>query len=365
MMRWFLALLALCATAPLRAQEGPEWAGVWEGRIGNLPVRACFDAWSDSPGRGSYYYLRYLEPISLSEEDGEGGWIERAPGAETEARWEFAELSATRMRGTWRQGGRNLPFSLDPVAWEDHDEQGPCGSEQFVGPRLQGGKVVHDSAEFEGLRYTKTSFQPPASFVEDVSIETFAYEGNEPGDRSIAATLEKLLPTGKWEDEYIECMAGAIAANGQDGFYSREIKPTLVSRAFFAVEDLSGTYCGGAHPNYWTVARVFDRRTGEELELFEWLDWPLEDGEELRRMPAGLRSLIMRRWPTDADPECREWAQEADYWSLGLAREGLIFSPSLPYVATACVTPIVVEWSALAPLLNDKGRAGLARLMAD
>ena len=71
-MRWLAALLALLAT-PAAAQDAPAWAGAWEGRVGTFPVRLCIDSWGDQPARGAYYYLSQLEPIALSEEDGEGG----------------------------------------------------------------------------------------------------------------------------------------------------------------------------------------------------------------------------------------------------------------------------------------------------
>jgi hypothetical protein len=107
-----LALLALLAAAPAQAQDRPEWAGLWEGRVGTFPVRMCLDgaAQVDASGRGSYYYLSRLEPIQLEELGGEYiEWVERAPGSDAEAKWEFDFLSATVARGTWRQGRRSWP----------------------------------------------------------------------------------------------------------------------------------------------------------------------------------------------------------------------------------------------------------------
>ena len=85
-----LGLLFMTLSMPAAAQESPAWAGVWEGRVGTYPVRLCIDS-HGGPARGAYYYLSRLEPIPITEEDGEGGWIERMPEGEPSALWEFIE----------------------------------------------------------------------------------------------------------------------------------------------------------------------------------------------------------------------------------------------------------------------------------
>jgi hypothetical protein len=148
-MRWSIALLAAALASPAQAQKAPPWVGVWQGKVGSAAVRVCLNSYEGEPGSGSYYYMSHLEPISLSQEGRK--WIERAPGAETEAEWEFATLTASRAQGTWRQGARRVPFSLTPLAWEE-GEDGPCGSHAFLEPRLVAGEVVYKDAMFEGLR---------------------------------------------------------------------------------------------------------------------------------------------------------------------------------------------------------------------
>ena len=58
---------------------------------------ACLDGWPDGPGRGSYYYRRYLEPIPLSEEGEEGGWVERAPGSDSAVTASWKPRAPTRL----------------------------------------------------------------------------------------------------------------------------------------------------------------------------------------------------------------------------------------------------------------------------
>ena len=358
MRHWFLA--ALVAAAPAQAQDAPAWAGVWVGRVGKAPVRMCLDGYADTPGRGSYYYLSQLEPIALGEDDRPDRWIERAPGSETEAQWDFAELSATRLRGTWRQGTRSLPFDLEPQRWTEGEWGGPCSSDAFLGPRARGGAIKSEAAELDGWRYTRMTWSPPAHLAEDVAIESFTFAPEQPGDSAILAALPVRMPGGTFADDYLQCLGGAISSLGYDGMFDEAVHPTLVGKAFLAVEVESGTFCGGAHPNYYTGARTYDRRTGAEVDLFDWLGDPHAEGEPAD-LPDPLRALVLARW-SDAEPECREAAGENEYWSLGLARDGLVFRPDFPHALTACEEPVTVEWQALTPFLDAEGKAGLARL---
>lgn len=359
-MRRWLSLLALLAATPAAAQDAPAWVGVWEGKVGTFPVRLCIDGSGDGPARGAYYYLSQLEPISLSEEDGEGGWIEHG-SSDPDALWAFAEQTGTRLRGTWRRGSRSLPFDLTPVAWTEGEWGGSCSSAAFLEPRLGRGRVVSEPAELAGWRYTRQSYQPAAHFIDEVAVETFTFTPERPGDHVIATWLASHLPHGTMADDFIECIGGAISSVGADGFFNQTLTPTLVSRDFVAVEESSGTFCGGAHPNYYTVTHTFDRLTGRELDLFDWIGEARIDGED-STLAEPLRALVVARWPADAEEDCRELAEDTEYWSLGLARDGLVFRPDFPHVATACEEPVTVEWSALAPFLDKEGEEGLARL---
>jgi hypothetical protein len=350
------------ASRPAIAQETPSWVGVWEGRIGTYPVRACLESFGDGPGRGSYYYMSTLEPISISEEDGEGGWIERTPDGNTQATWELAEFSGTRVRGAWRQGSRSLPLDLKPAAWEAGEWGGPCSSVAFLKPRTGKGTVISEPRELAGWAYTRKTYHPAKSFEDDVSIESFDFAPEQPGDKAIREMLAADLPGETVDDDFVKCLAGAIATLGIDGDYSLTVKPTLMSRAFLVTEQNSGSFCGGAHPNNYTLSRIFDRQSGEEIDLFGWIGDERIDGED-SIIPGALRDLILAKWPQDS-ADCREYVEDTSFWSIGLAKEGLEFRPDLPHVATACVEPVLIDWNALGPFLDAEGRAGLARLRA-
>src|SRR5690606_15434938 len=153
-----------------------------------------------------------------AETDGEWGWIERAAGSEAEARWEFAELSAARMRGTWRQGRRSLPFHLAPVPWAEGEWGGLCSSEAYLAPRLRSrSEVRREPARLGDFAFVRHAFVPPGHLRDDVTIETFQFEPERPGDPAILAALRSRLPGGTMADPFADCLAGAITAHGTDG----------------------------------------------------------------------------------------------------------------------------------------------------
>ena len=362
-MRWLAALPALLLVAvPAAAQDKPAWVGVWAGKVGTYPVRLCIDVVGDAPARGAYYYLSQLEPIAITERDGEGGWVEQG-SEDPDALWSFSEQTGERLRGTWTRGNRSLPFELTTVAWTEGEWGGPCSSLEFMEPRFDAdiGEIVSERALLGSWAYTKHVYRPPPHFAEEVTIESFGYPAQQPGDAEINTILTAgHLPRGL-DAHFLECIGGAISSVGADGFFEEKLAPTMISRDFLTVEESSGTYCGGAHPSYYVVDHTFDRQSGEELDLFDWIGAP-SSADEVSLISEPLRALAVARWPADAEEECRQLAEETEYWSLGLAEEGLIFRPDFPQVATACEEPVTVEWQALAPFLDAEGRAGLARL---
>jgi hypothetical protein len=362
-MRWLAALPALLLATPVAAQDKPAWAGVWEGKVGTFPVRLCIDVRGDQPARGSYYYLSQLEPIALTEEDGEGGWIEFGAGEERQALWEFVEQTGARLRGTWRQGRRSLPFELEPVAWTGDRWGGACTSAAFNQPRLRGGRTVSEDAEVSGMRYTRRSSRPAGHFAEDVAIENFSIEPERPGDTAINQKLSSLapMPGESIEEEWAQCLAYAIAAGGVDGYVAQSVVPKMAAGPFLTVEINYGNYCGGAHPDHDLFHRTYDRATGEEVDIDGWFGSPDADGAVVT--PPELRAAAMAKWPADENlAECREYAAAVAYWKLELTRDGVSFTPSFPHALTACEEAALLTWSELAPFLDAEGRAGLARL---
>ncbi len=376
-----LLVAALLAT-PAVAQDKPAWVGVWEGRIGSYPVRACFDTSGGGGwGRGSYYYRSRLEPLSLVEDEDGGRWTEHTQGSATGATWQFTEQSASRLRGTWRQGRRSLAFELTPVAWTEGEWGGPCGSEAYIAPRLQGlFEIRQRPGQLGDFAYEFHTLVPPEQFREDVAIETFQYTPEQPGDPGILAALRGRLPSGTAADPFADCLAGAISVHGTDGSYFEFLEPVMADAAFLGVRESSETYCGGAHPNAYYTFLTFDRQSGAAVELFDWLSDEAREhhassvaSEDYFTVRAPLREVIVAREPIDEPEgvegeqsayhaECGDVIADQGFWSLGLDRDGLLFVPNVPHVAGLCRATFLVPWDELEPFLSDAGRAGAARV---
>lgn len=380
--RLLLVAAALAGFAPAHAQDRPAWAGVWEGKIGAYPVMACLDSIGDGPGRGSYYYRSQLEPIALSEEEGwEGSWVERASGSDTEALWEMNDFDGKRIRGTWHRNGRTLPIALTPVAWTENEWGGPCASSAFLAPRVGGGTVSSAEAELKGWRYTAKTYRPAAYFAPEVTIDSFAFPEEQPGDGAINRMLAAYLPREAVDDDFLQCLAGSIWSLGHDGDFAEALRPVMASDAFLVAMESSSTFCGGAHPNHFYRYRTFDRQAGNEVDLFGWLaDTAVErhpsgpDSDGYVTLQPALRELILAREPSDdlstdegvaSEPyeqDCRDLALDEEFWTLGLSRGGMLFVPSMPHVAAPCAATFTVPWADLAPFLNLEGTEGVARL---
>ena len=223
-----------------------------------------------------------------------------------------------------------------------------------------------EDAARDGWRYTKRVYRPAAHFADDASIESFSFSPEQPGDGAINVELAAYLPHETVHDAFLQCSAGNIATSGHDGFYYQLVEPHMVTRRFLAVAEGNELSCGGAHPANWTVYRTFDRQTGKEVDLYDWIGLPLGE-EKTHLLPLALRTAVVDRWSHDNerdDDTCREVVADEDYWSLELTLDGISFTPELPRVVMACGDPVLLTWQNLTSFLDAEGRAGLALLQA-
>jgi hypothetical protein len=177
-----------------------------------------------------------------------------------------------------------------------------------------------------------------------------------------------------------------LASVGADGYFGEFIYLAEIGPSFLTVHENSDTYCGGAHPNAFFQSTTFDRQSGKEVNLAEWLNdaarehhtvvpgSALPEIEGYDTLRPVLRKLIVKHEPQEGfpeadsdepgplDEECRDVAEETELWTFGFRREGMMFVPSVPHVATPCMGTYTVPWDELAPYLSAQGRIGLTRL---
>lgn len=368
-MRAALPAIALALASAFPAHATGE-AGVWQGTIGTLPVRACLTRDDDGKwGTGSYYYLSKLKPLRLEAADEGPDLVERETlGAEQEsARWRVAAPGPNTLAGEWRSGARTLPIVLRRVPAALSDD-GPCASDAYLAPRVRPLKVISAPAARGTLRYTKLTYAPGPNFP-DVDLASFAIAEALPGDRAINAAVRLDPAKPGSPGDYLACVRQALAQTGTDGDYSAELTPSSLPGDFLSAEVSIGWSCGGAHPDNASYSLTFDRRDGREVRLANWLlpnaVTPPENGDASHsvRVTSAFRRLLLQRFPFDPQAaECREPVAEEEYWTIALTATGLGFEPQLPHVVQACADTAVVPFRQLAAYLTPAGRTGAARL---
>jgi hypothetical protein len=357
-----LLLLAAAALPPSAEAAEPPWHGVWQGTIGSLPVRVCLQQRGGEFSNGSYYYVRQMKPIALEHQD-DGSWTERADSDAVTGTWKITAAGA-RLTGQWRGAKTALPVSLARVPVADGEED-PCGSDEYIAPRVRPVRVTMKRAKAKGFAFTELTYVVGPSFP-DVSIVSFSYPATRPGDAAINAAL-RIDPAKKEGDaDYLGCMRGQLGSNGVDGDFAMSYAPALVTPEFISIAANVGGDCGGAHPSESLWHLTFDRVSGRKVALARWFTarGVVPGDPAAAQLAPALKALALKHFPFEqgADADCREAVTMSDYWDLAVDRRGIAFEPSLPHVAQACGATSVVPFAELAPLLSAEGRAGVARL---
>jgi len=357
--------LLLAAFATAASADNAPWQGVWQGEIGHLPVRVCLThrVYGDF---GAYYYLSRLKTIRLERDAKTGDWGEGDADMKT-ATLTLRRLGHDGLVGEWRGGVRALDIGLHRVISGVADDDTPCASLAFNGPRTLTPVVSRKPAVKDGVAYTRLLVSVGKAF--DATIESFQLGGASPAIARVNAALRKTVPVKPEGADYLECSMQALGSNGYDGSYSDVVSPAMITRGWLTASDASGGDCGGAHPSSGVSSRVFDLRTGAEVDLWTWfapdaVKTTRADGYTQHEVQPGLKRAVLARWKGD-DKDCRDTIAEPDGWDLALTRLGLAFTPELPHVVQACADPIIVPYRALAPFLTAAGRAGVASVLAD
>jgi hypothetical protein len=155
-----LAVLLICCAAASSAQSETAQNylhGVWTGKIGNLPINACFDLGQEANQFGSYYYLSQLKPIRLELRDGTTAWSEADD--KNSLQWNISSVQGDNISGTWSGGAKQLPLQLKRIKAStknaDGDDQ-PCGANAFFAPRVKPFKLIQSPTKLDNIAYTMT-----------------------------------------------------------------------------------------------------------------------------------------------------------------------------------------------------------------
>lgn len=363
-----LTALAMAAALPPATPANAGLAGIWEGTIGTLPVRACFVA-RDYGTFGAYYYSSQLKLLGLEAEDGAPGSYNETGGDGGTGRWRNVRAAGSNLTASWTSGRRTLPVRLRRVAGGG-GEDGACASLDFHRPRLAGIRTVSTRGTVDGVSYTKLALDTRGRF--EIEVQTFALDDDSAAIRRINTALGADLagnPPG-----WFECISGSLTTLPYEGDEDVTLAPTMISRRWLSVTTHGDVSCGGAHPDAYVSYQLFDLTTGAEVEL---LDWFLPTAvkrehiegadEDSRTLEPAFRTFLLTGWrPAEgADAECESVLREAEYWHAGLTRDGIVFSPDLPHVVQACGETFTLGFDRLQPWLKPEGVAALNALRAE
>lgn len=362
-------ILGALLPAHARAQPAPvsRLAGIWEGTIGTLPVRACFTT-RDYGTFGAYYYASQLKLLGLEAQEGAPGAYNEVSG-DREAHWRNVQAAGDNLTATWASGQRMLPVRLHRVAGGS-GESGACASVDFHQPRLAGVRTISARGTVDGTAFTKLTLDTAGHF--EITVQTFALDGDGPAVRRINNALGADLagtPPG-----WFECISNSLDASPLEGTETITLEPAMISRRWLSVATNADVSCGGAHPDAYASYQLFDLTTGAEMELLDWFlpravkREHIEGAEEdSRTLEPAFRTFLLTGWhPADGDnAECESVLREADYWNAGLTRDGVVFTPDLPHVAQACSERFTIGFARLRPWLTPEGVAAVSALLAE
>jgi len=359
----FAAIFAPLIAGAAAASAPAELPGIWQGTVGDLPVRACFARPEQWGSFGAYFYLSRRRLIALDGADGESVTFHEGGGADpNRPRWRIERADAGRLTGQWTGGGRTLPVRLSRVA--ETGGESPCGSLAFHQPRLAGVRTVSAPATMDGVAYTRITLDHGGRF--EASVETFALAGASEAARRINAILAQALANDP--PEWFECLRAPLEQSPFEGSFNQSLAPALISTRWMSVIEQHDGFCGGNHPNVGRTYRTFDLAMGREIDLHDWLnatavqrEGPAGSEEEIKTLRPALREFILAGWHAE-QAECEEGVRSIEFWNIGLTREALIFSPQLPHVAQACGEEFTVSLARLRPFLTEEGAQNLRAL---
>ena len=200
----------------------------------------------------------------------------------------------------------------------------------------------------------------------DVSVETFAVDGEGEAAQRINAALGSSLAGSP--PQWFECIQDSLAYHSFEGALNESLAPAMITSRWLSVSQHWAGDCGSAHPESFDNYRIFDLADGREVNLHAWLNDAAVKRERLEGLEEDVttlrpefRTVILQGW-TAEDAECGEIVRNYEFWSIGLGRRGLIFSPVLPHVAEDCRKEFTVPFSRLQSFLTEEGAANLRAL---
>ncbi len=355
-----IVAIALCIFSSSAQNKTPLF-GTWKGTIGKYKIIACFQGRDgEYYTSGSYYYLKYRQPIPL-EVIGGGKWSE--PDS---CDWVIETVTKSSATGKWfnRKKNVSLPITLRFMGSCGSNEEylgSPCGCDLYNDPIEKLPPISIDTLrDLKGRYYRWLRMEDGG-----ISMKWFELAGGGEPEQKINQMLNADYPGGKGRaKDFYSCRRGTLSSLGSgECEENRTSEPHLwTDRILVTVESNNG-FCGGAHPFTGVSYRVFDLSSGEEVNIGDWEDWIDTKYLSERGVGEEVNKLILSK--SEILDECSSIVYDNRSYSIRPDSTGLVFYTTFGHCCKACEDEYPVTVEELMPFLSQKGKKYVDLLFED
>ncbi|AMP00560.1 hypothetical protein CAter282_2713 [Collimonas arenae] len=342
----FPLLSVLSVGYAVAGTDATQLAGVWQGKLGNADIVACFNQAGADSSSGSYYYVRHKTPIQLMQKTGQSSWMESGGTGS----WSLGTPENGHLDGTWRAPKGGAPLALALTSVSGGGTENACGSDAYNRalesfPALQIGKTQ----DFEGKKYRN---------LRVADVVTIELQGSGDGLVKVNQKLRAILPR-KAEDlaDYFATRRRYLSSMGTATEDETSAEPVFWSSRWITVNFYRWA-AGYGRNGIMLDYRTWDLRTGDEIQLWDWFAPKSADGGLYRALPERLQKYLFKG--VAIDKECRDGYKGEGQYRVSLTANGIEFWEEA--FGTGCEQDFVIPYAKLGPFLTSQGKAALRDL---
>lgn len=346
-----LPLLPMSGQAAAQPDNG-ELTGVWQGKLGNSEITACFNFPSTYDNKGNYYYARHKTSINLSQPEGKKPWVESVDAENRSGSWELSKPQDGKLGGVWHHpsNGKTLPISLILVRPPAGKEE-PCSSTAYnlaleTFPALTTSRPMYldkrKDVSFRSLR-----------IADSITVEL---TGPGKGVPAINKQLREELPKNMHDmADYFERRRNFLGTYGIAMDDEVHAEPTFWSTRYVTVNFYR--WAAGMGRNGISMRfRTWDLQSGKEVDVWRWFGSKSEEGSyDMSALPLSLRQTLFKGVTVSDD--CKTDYMGRGLYHLSLTDTGVKFWEEA--YGSGCEQEFSLSYAKIRPFLTVEGKAAL------
>jgi len=334
---FFLIILSVISSVAFSAPVTPQ--GVWQGTLGTKAIVACFNRGS-SYSNGSYYYMDYLTPISLSKGPKKPNWNEYHDTGS----WILDEPVNQILTGTWYHpnGSKTLKIKLNYIDGQQDDAA--CARHSYnakleVYPKVEKSKLMTFSPK---RQYRELKF---------AGRETLELIGPEPAIKKINSVLA-FKNKDQLVDNYFEQRRIFLGRHGTPAV--DEHGTTLVYWDENLISVNVHTWIAGMGRNgISNYYQTWNAKTSEAIDIWQWVD----DGSDSRTLNPEIEAAFLKTYKG-----CEHDYRGKGYYKVVLKENGLqIYEEAY---GEGCEKFVTIPFEQLLPFVDSNVQAIINSIIA-